>query len=110
MGKEPARLKGILSQVLAGLGQEDKFHGWRIVELWPEIVGAEIARYARAVRFVDGSLIVVVEKDAWRQELEMQREQILNKIRSLPGGNAVKKIVLRAGSFQEIHDEQQDGG
>ena len=108
MGREPARLKGILSQVLAGLGQEEKFHGWRMVELWPDVVGADIARISRAVRFVDGALIVIVEKDAWRQELEMQRELILNKIRSLPGGYAVKKIILRAGSFQEI-DNEQDG-
>ncbi len=109
MQKEPARLRGIIGHILSALGQEDKFHGWRMVERWPEIVGAEIARYSRAVRFTDGTLIVVVEKDAWRQELEMQRENILRKIRSFPEGKAVKKIILRAGSAWENENEQNGG-
>jgi len=109
MKKEPSPIKGILGQILSSLSKNGEFDGWRMVELWPEIVGPEIARYAKAVRFVDNTIIVVIEKDAWRQELEMQREQILKKIRSYPGGTAVRKIVLRAGSNWEKENEQDNG-
>ena len=109
VNKEPSPLKGILGQILSSLGRKGEFDGWRMVELWPEIVGPEIARYARAVRFIEGSIIVVIEKDAWRQELEMQREHILRKIWSFPGGTAVRKIVLRAGSNWEKENEQDNG-
>jgi predicted nucleic acid-binding Zn ribbon protein len=108
MGNEPIRLGRLLEKIIGALGIQDKFHGWQIVSRWPDIVGPEIARQSRAVRFVDGILTVVVEKDAWRQELEMQRESILDKIRALPGGKAVKKIVLRAGSLMENGNDQDD--
>ena len=97
MDNQPARLGDVIERLLASLGQAGRFHGWRIVHQWPEIVGPDIARCARAVRFADGVLVIAVEKDAWRQELEMQAEEILAKIRSRPGGRAVEKIIFKAG-------------
>jgi predicted nucleic acid-binding Zn ribbon protein len=101
MGQEPSRLGNLIEQVIGSLGLADKFHGWRVVSRWPDIVGPEIARHSRAVRFADGILTVVVEKDVWRQELEMQLESILEKVRASAGGRAVRKIVLKAGSPRE---------
>ena len=98
-----------MSQLIAGLGLQEKFNGWRIVEDWPKVVGPEIARQTRAVRFDDGTLTIAVEKDSWRQELDMQKELLLRKIQELPGGKSVKKIVLRGGSVRENRDEQNDG-
>jgi hypothetical protein len=109
MNNEPAHLGGLIEQVFLSLGLGNKFYGWRIANRWSEIVGGEIAKHSRAVKFADGTIFVVVEKDAWRQELEMQLESILNKIRILPGGKAVQKIVLKAGSFAEFKDEQNGG-
>jgi len=101
MVREPTRLGNLIEQVISSLGLSEKYHGWRVVSRWPDIVGPEIARQARAVRFSDGILTVIVEKDAWRQELEMQLEVILRKVRSNAGGRAVNKIVLKAGSSME---------
>ena len=104
MEQKPTKLNAVVDRLMISLGMGKAYQGWRIVEKWPEIVGADIAKVARAERFSDGMLTVVVEKDAWRQELEMQLEQILTKIRSLPGGRAVDKIILRAGSTREYRD------
>lgn len=109
MGRSASRLGDLIDAVVVSTGQGKTFHGWRIVAAWPEIVGPQFARNCRAVRFAEGVLTVVVTKDAWRQELEMQREQILNKIHALPGGNAVERIVLRAGAYTEFDDEQNHG-
>ena len=108
MGQNPTPLGRLIEQVMQSFGLGEKFHGWQAVRRWPEIVGPEIAKQAKAVRFAEGVLTVVVEKDAWRQELEMHLERILFKFRSLPGGNAVKKIVLKAGSFSEKLDGKID--
>ena len=105
MGQEPTRLGGLIEQVIRSFGLGEKFHGWRIVSRWPEIVGPEIARHAKAVRFAEGILTVVVERDVWRQELEMQLERILDEVRSYSGGRAVKKIVLKAGSLRENQND-----
>jgi len=110
MSNQPIRLDKLIEQMLGAFGLRDKFHGWRTVNRWAEIVGPDIARHSRAVRFADGILTIVVEKDAWRQELEMQREQILQRIHATPGGTAVKKIVLKAGSLTENFDGENSSG
>ena len=95
---KPSQLGEVIESLVTSLGQAGQFYGWRIVVRWPEIVGPEIAEVARAVRFSEGILTVVVEKDVWRQELEMQLDRILAKIKSHPGGRVVEKIVLKAGN------------
>ena len=105
MGREPTRLGNLIEHVIGSLGLGDKFHGWRVVSRWPDIVGPEIARHARAIRFSDGILTIVVEKDVWRQELEMQLESILEKVRLTSGGRTIKKIVLRSGSPMEKQND-----
>jgi predicted nucleic acid-binding Zn ribbon protein len=94
---QPSRLGDLIEKMVASLGQSGRFYGWRMVAEWPQIVGPEIAKISRAVRFSEGVLTVVVEKDVWRQELEMQLDEILTRIWSRPGGKAVQKVVLRAG-------------
>ncbi len=106
MSQNSEKLGNILETVMSQLGQRRNYHGWQIVKNWPAIVGGEIAAVSRARRYAEGILTVNVASDAWRQELEMQLEHILGKIRSRPGGKAVRKIVLKAGSIMETEDEQ----
>ena len=61
---------------------------------WPEIVGEQIAKRARAVRFDDGVLFVVVEDSAWRQNLSMEIDNIMAVIHSYPFGKVVKQVRL----------------
>jgi len=110
MGADPIRLGTLIEHIIGACGLHDKFHGWRIVNQWPDIVGSEIARHSRAIRYSDGILTIAVEKDVWRQELEMQREQILRQIRRVPGGAVVKKIVLRAGAPTENNNGKDSSG
>ncbi len=98
---QPSRLGDLIENLVKSSGQSSQFYGWRVVSRWPDLVGPEIARISKAVRFSEGILTVVVEKDVWRQELEMQLEEILARIWQQPGGNAVRKIVLKAGKFSE---------
>jgi predicted nucleic acid-binding Zn ribbon protein len=98
---QPRRLDDLIEQVMTSIGQKDTYHGWKIVNLWPEIVGPVVARHSRAVRFADGNLTVVVPRDTWRQEIESEAGTILKKIRSRREGKAVKKIILRSGPLTE---------
>lgn len=107
-GKNAARLGDVIEAVVGSLGQGKNYHGWRMVAKWPEIVGPQLARCSKAVRYADGLLYVVVTGDAWRQELEMHLEHIISAIHALRGGKAVERIVLRGGSHVEQIDEQSD--
>ena len=80
--------------MIGSLGLSKSYNGWLVVTRWPEIVGEQIAKRAKAVRFDDGVLFVVVEDAAWRQNLSLEMDNIMAAIRSYPFGKAVKQVRL----------------
>ncbi len=90
--KAPAALGTLLDQILAGLGLSKNLSGWKVVIGWPDIVGERMAKISKALRFEDDTLLVSVPDSVWRQQLSLEVEAILDKIHTLPGGKAVRKI------------------
>ena len=95
--QKPSPISGVIASVIKSLGLTGKYNGWQVVDQWPEIVGEHIANVSRAFRFDDGVLYVAVKDASWRQNLAMELEAILAKIRSYPYGRAVKHIRLVSG-------------
>ncbi len=95
--KTPKPIVGVIEKVVQSLGISKSYHGWLVVSNWPDIVGEQIARAARAVRFDDGTLYVAVPDAVWRQNLVMETESILRKIRSYPYGRAVRQLRFVQG-------------
>jgi len=95
-----------MARVISSLGLTRSYNGWQVVNRWPDIVGKEIASRAHAFRYEDGCIYVAVEQSAWRQELSMRQEELLEKIRSYPGGRTIKEIRLVQGrkGFEEDGD------
>jgi predicted nucleic acid-binding Zn ribbon protein len=74
------------------LGHEDKIKQYQVIQEWKKIVGEEISQVARPERIQDKSLIVRVASMSWRTELQMQKRQILQKIRDKVGDNVIVDI------------------
>jgi len=92
-GKSKAvKVGSLLDNILSGYGLAYALGGWRVVTRWPEIVGEKMASISRALRFSDDTLLVSVPDSVWRQQLSMEADAILEKIHSVPGGRAVKRI------------------
>ena len=92
--KSPRPIGGAIESVIGSLGLGKSYNGWLVVTRWPEIVGEQIAKRAKATRFDDGVLFVVVEDAAWRQNLSMQTDDIMAAIRKYPFGKVVRQIRL----------------
>ena len=91
--KDAVLLGSFMDKILAGFGLNHNLGGWRAVMHWNEIVGEQLAKHSRALRFSDGTLLVSVEESGWRQECSLDSDRILKEIHEkLPGGKAVKKI------------------
>jgi len=90
--KPPARVGTLVDELLAGYGLSYKLGGWRVVVAWPEIVGPRLAAVSRAVRYADETLVVSVPDAVWRHRLSLETDIVLEKIREIPGGRAVKRI------------------
>ena len=79
-----------------GIGQPTAEQAIR--DAWPEIVGGANASHSHAVRIDErGRLIVHVGHSVVRDELFFNREEILQRVRKLPGGASVKRLHLAQG-------------
>lgn len=106
-GRQPKPISGVLARVISSLGISRSYNGWQVVNRWPEIAGREIAARASAIRYDEGCIYIAVKDSAWRQELSMRQEELLEKIRSYPYGRGIKEIRLVQGKkgFEENDDQ-----
>jgi len=69
-----------------------------IREKWPEIVGTANASYSNAVRIDERARLIVHATHAVvRNELFMNRAEILERIHRLPGCRSIKQLHLIQG-------------
>lgn len=74
------------------LGHEDKIKQYQVMQEWEKIVGAEISHVAKPERIQEKALIVKVASMSWRTELQMQKRQILQKIKEKIGDKIIVDI------------------
>jgi hypothetical protein len=96
-GGPPTRLGAGLRRVLEPLLRRPQAErSLMVAAAWSRAVGPKIARAARPIRLVDGTLLVQVTSPTWRQELRMRSAEILAKLkREL--GDAVRAIDVKVG-------------
>ena len=94
LNKEPYKEIGIKTlkpflikkEIKSALNQESA------VILWGAIVGKNVSSVTKAERVESGALIVRVETSVWRQELHMQKNEIIKKINKKIGTTAIRDI------------------
>ena len=62
------------------------------VFLWEEVVGEVVASATEATGVEKGVLTVKTNSPTWRQELHMQKREIIEKINKKIGSRAIKEI------------------
>lgn len=95
--RQAASIGGLLKQVLSNQGVDDKLSRYQAWLIWDKIVGEQIARRARPLRFRDGVLEVRVDHPVWMQQLQMLKPKILQKLNSKLPNAHIDDIYLRRG-------------
>jgi len=62
---------------------------------WEKIVGSEVANHTRPIRIDFGKLYVEVDSPIWRNELCLEKERILRRIREIISGAEIKEIIFK---------------
>jgi len=57
--------------------------------LWPDVVGKKIAENTEAKSVEFGVVLICVKNPVWRQELQLQKDQIIKKLNKA----LLKKII-----------------
>jgi hypothetical protein len=79
-----------------GIGQPTAEQAIR--EAWSGIVGGANASHSHAVRIDErGRLLIHVDHSVVRDELFFNREEILQRVRKVPGAASVKRLHLSQG-------------
>ena len=89
------RVDAILSGTLKSLNLEEKFKVYPVWKRWDEIVGEAIAQKAQPDYVSGQTLVVSVVHPVWMNELQMQKEIILQKIRALGDKSSIEDIRFR---------------
>lgn len=81
-----------IRQTVSSLGIEDRLKEQRVLSLWSEVVGENIAAVTQADNIKRGELFVSVIHDAWRHRLLFERDHIREKLNRAVGGDTVRMI------------------
>ena len=85
-------LKEIINEVVENAGIKSAINQEAAIILWEEAVGEVVSSVTKAERVESGTLTVKVETAVWRQELHMQKEEVINKINKKIGTTAIRDI------------------
>ena len=88
------RLSDAVPDTLREMRLAEGLLGWRAVQEWPEAVGPQIARRARAVRFHDGTLWIEVDGSVWLHQLAMLKRDLVRKLGERLGADLVRDLRL----------------
>jgi len=90
----PIRVDAVLSNVLEKHGLSEQVQRMEVLELWPEIVGEQLAKVTRAKRVEDVVLFVEVRNSAWMMELSMMTGDFLSRVNERLGDVPLERIVF----------------
>ena len=66
----------------------------RVVELWPSVLGAQVAKMTGAMEVKNGTLYVHIRSAVLRSELFAIRYQLMQKLNDAVGGKVLTDIRL----------------
>ena len=85
-------LKSAIKKAVVSAGVEKALKQESAVFLWGEVVGKRISSVTTAEKVDKGVLMVKTESPTWRQELHMQKKEIIDKINNKIGSKTIKEI------------------
>lgn len=88
------RMDSVLADVLDQAGVVDQVERVRILDLWPEIVGEQVARVTRARSVDEATLIVEVRSSPWLMELNMLKGDIVERVNEHLSDASIDKLVF----------------
>ena len=85
-------LKKAIEQAISGSGIKPALDQEAALDLWNVIVGDVISQVTNAEKVDSGTMFIKVDSSVWRQELHMQKEEIINKVNKKIGTRAIREI------------------
>ena len=85
----------VIRKFLRQSGLESPLNEFRLVDAWRDVVGPTISKYTLNLYIRNQTLFVHLSSSVLRQELQMQREMLVNHLNQQVGANVIVNIVFR---------------
>ena len=85
-------LKKAIEEAIDGVGIKSALDQEAAITFWKNIVGEAVSLVTKAEKVESGTLVVRVGSSVWRQELHMQKKEIINKLNKKIGTKAIRDI------------------
>jgi predicted nucleic acid-binding Zn ribbon protein len=89
---DPKKIGGLILEALNKMGYAERIQRQSAVTGWSDIVGEVISNETKALKIDKKTLVVKVQRAAWRQQLIFLKEEILKKIETELGEGVVEDI------------------
>jgi predicted nucleic acid-binding Zn ribbon protein len=89
----------ILEQALRSFEKEGGLEA-RVVLLWPDVVGPQMARVSEVRALQGDTLVVVTRSSGWSQEFSFQKATILRRFRERLGHDQIKDLRFVVGKVR----------
>ncbi|MDC0881681.1 DUF721 domain-containing protein [Candidatus Marinimicrobia bacterium] len=86
------QLKKAIKKAISESGFEKEIQQENAVSVWGDVVGDVVSKVTDAISVEKGVLVVKTKSATWRQELYMQKKDIIDKINKKIGSTAIKEI------------------
>ena len=86
------QLKKAIEEAIEGVGIKSALDQESAVTLWGAVVGRAVSSVTKAEGVDSGTLVVRVESSVWRQELHMQKKEMINKLNKKIGAEVIREI------------------
>ena len=91
----PKQLGNAIASVLDRLGIGKKLKRYEILDLWPQIVGDQIAQVTKVDHIEGEKLFITVSRSTWRNELMFLKKDLIEKVNASLGQEIIKDIIFR---------------
>ena len=89
------RLDSIFSHFLQKIASDEELALIFLSELWPQIVGEELAKKARPLELRKKELVLGVPSEVWRKQLEGLRQMLRQSVNDFWNFPLIERIQLR---------------
>jgi len=90
-----------LEALLDKLGLLQKVKGFYPVVKWDDIVGVELAKYTKPLKYENGTLLIGVSSPLFKRELEGMQKELISIIKEKSGGETpIKRLSFKVFSVE----------
>jgi len=93
--KDPEHIKKIIDAIRNEQKLKKGLLKARVVKLWKELWGEHINSYTQAVLFENGKLTVYLTSSTLREEINRNKNKIIEKMNEELGKKLIKSLILK---------------